>query len=182
MKGIVFTEFLDLVGDRFGEEIVDRIIEESDLASGAAYTAVGTYDHAEIITLVSKLSAATQIPVPDLLRTYGSHLFHRFAEHYPHLFSGIGSCFDFLAQIDNYIHVEVRKLYPDAELPEIHCERKGDDRLELTYQSGRPLAYFAEGLIRGSVAHFGESVDVEMMDITADGTHARFELVRRPVQ
>jgi len=31
MKGIVFTEFLELVEDKFGLEMVDNIIESSDL-------------------------------------------------------------------------------------------------------------------------------------------------------
>ena len=30
MKGIVFTEFLDLVEDKFGLEMVDKIISQSN--------------------------------------------------------------------------------------------------------------------------------------------------------
>ena len=33
MKGIVFTEFLELVEDKFGLETVDEIINNSDLKS-----------------------------------------------------------------------------------------------------------------------------------------------------
>jgi len=44
MKGIIFTEFLEMVEDRFSPEIADRIIEAADLPSGGAYTAIGTYD------------------------------------------------------------------------------------------------------------------------------------------
>jgi len=42
MKGIVFTEFLDLVEEKFGMEMVDKIITQSELESEGAYTAVGT--------------------------------------------------------------------------------------------------------------------------------------------
>jgi hypothetical protein len=34
MKGIVFTEFLDLVEDKFGLEVLDKIITQSNLESG----------------------------------------------------------------------------------------------------------------------------------------------------
>ena len=33
MKGIIFTEFLELVEEKFGLTMVDKIIEQSDLES-----------------------------------------------------------------------------------------------------------------------------------------------------
>ena len=38
MKGIVFTEFLDMVEKEFGYETVDHIIENSELSSNGIYT------------------------------------------------------------------------------------------------------------------------------------------------
>ena len=69
MKGIVFTEFLDLVEEKFGLEMVDDIINSSDLLSGGAYTSIGTYDFAEMHQLITHLSANTDIPINDLWRT-----------------------------------------------------------------------------------------------------------------
>ena len=74
MKGIVFTEFLEMVEDRFSPEIADRIIESSNLSSRGAYTSLGTYDHAEMVRLVSQLSAATGIAPPVLTHTFGKYL------------------------------------------------------------------------------------------------------------
>ena len=59
MKGIVFTEFLELVEEKFGIEMVDEIITASNLESGGAYTAVGTYKFVEMINLLTALSART---------------------------------------------------------------------------------------------------------------------------
>ena len=53
MKGIVFTEFLEMVETKFGLETVDNIIENSDLKSEGIYTSVGTYDFNEMVTPVS---------------------------------------------------------------------------------------------------------------------------------
>jgi Haem-NO-binding len=53
------------------------------------------------------------------LRSFGKHLFGRFVCNYPQFFGGINSALTFLANIEGYIHVEVRKLYPDAELPSL---------------------------------------------------------------
>lgn len=178
MKGIVFTEFLELVGRKYGVEMMDLIIESADLPSGGAYTAVGTYDHREMLTLVKNLSAATLVPVPDLLRSYGEHLFARFSVRYPRFFDGITSCFEFLDRIEGHIHVEVRKLYPDADLPSIDVDWRTEDRIQLFYTSTRPFAALAEGLMRGAIAHFGEEIAVRELDAAADGTFIRFELTR----
>ena len=41
MKGMVFIEFLELVEEKFGLEMVDNIIEQSNLESEGVYTLVG---------------------------------------------------------------------------------------------------------------------------------------------
>jgi hypothetical protein len=177
MKGIVFTEFLELVEDQFGLEVADHIIQASDLPSGGVYTSVGTYDHHELLQLVNHLSTAAQVAVPDLLRTFGEYLFGRFVVGYPRFFEGVQTTFHFLMQIDSHIHTEVRKLYPDAELPRFEYKRLAADHLELLYHSSRPLADFAEGLIRGCIKHFREQIELERVDLPNEhGTTARFLL------
>lgn len=160
MKGIIFTEFLDLVEGKFGMDMVDDIIDACDLPSGGSYTAVGTYDHKEIVDLVVALSQKTEIPVPDLLKVYGEHLFKRFVTLYPRFFERDTDAFGFLEGVENYIHVEVRKLYPNAELPRFETERPDDQSLVMVYHSGRHLEDVAEGLIRGCLSHFKEPAEI----------------------
>ena len=180
MKGVVFTEFLEMVEDRFSPEMADRIIEGAELPSGGVYTAVGTYDHSEMIQLVSCLSEETGIASAELVRSFGMYLFGRFHTIFPKYFEDVTSSFDFLQRIDHYIHVEVRKLYPDAELPSFDCDTSQPGCLRLTYRSSRPFAALAEGLIRGCVAHYGEAVDIAMEDLSdGTGTAARFLLTKR---
>lgn len=181
MKGIVFREFLEMVENQFGPEVGDRIIEESHLPSGGAYTTVGSYDHQEMLQLVHQLSLATGIAAPDLVRAFGQHLFGRFVASYPQLFAGVESAFRFLERVEGIVHVEVRKLYPDAELPSFECSRAGADVLTMIYRSQRPFADLAEGLIRGCIAHFAEDIDV-LRENPADGGRGcgvRFALTKR---
>jgi len=179
MKGVVFTEFLEMVEDRFSPDIADQIVEQSELASGGAYTTLGTYDHGEMLTLVTHLSEATGAPVGDLVKAFGSHLFGRFVENYPVFFEQTGTAFDFLNNVEDYIHVEVRKLYPDAELPSIACEMPAPDQLDMTYRSSRPFAALAEGLVSACIDHFGEKIDMQVEDLSdGAGTAARFVLRR----
>ncbi len=170
MKGIIFTELLEMVGQMKSEDFVDEWIESCDLPSGGAYTAVGTYPHQEAVTLVIRLSEMTGTPSGDLLRMYGSHLFGRFPILYPVFFEKVDNAIDFLSQIEDVIHVEVRKLYPDAELPTFLATRPADGRLDLLYRSERQMGDLAEGLIGGCVTHFGVPHRVERSDHESDGS------------
>lgn len=180
MKGMVFTEFLDMVDEKFGVAVTERILDKSDLPSGGAYTTVGTYDHSELLHLVKSLSETTNQSVSNLVFEFGYYLFGRFVTGYQVFFTGIDSVFDFLSQIDSHVHVEVHKLYPDAELPSFECRRIDSQTLELTYHSIRPFADFAAGLIRGCIDHFKEKIEVERTDLPPfNGTAARFLLTQQ---
>lgn len=176
MKGIVFTELIEMVEKDLGIEIADRMISGAHTKNDGAYTAVGTYDHDELIQLVISLSGETGIPVPELVQVFGRHLFGRFNALYPQFFRGVESAIDFLPMVETYIHVEVRKLYPDAELPSFECEQH-EGVLEMTYRSKRPFADLAEGLILACVEHFQDEIEVSRADLgDQNGTEARFTL------
>ncbi|TVY12043.1 heme NO-binding domain-containing protein [Paenibacillus cremeus] len=177
MKGIVFATFIEMVETKFSLAIADRIIQDADLPSGGSYTAVGTYNHREIIRLVAELHERTGIPVEDLIKTFGEYMFGQLVEMYPQFVERNKTAFDFLRQVDSYIHVEVRKLYPDAELPGFEYEAPEPRVLKMTYRSSRPFAILAEGLILGCIRHYGENISVERHDLTdGSGTAATFIL------
>jgi hypothetical protein len=178
---MVFTEFLEMVEETFSPDMVDTILDASDLSSGGAYTTLGTYDYAEKVQLVSHLSRETEVPVPKLLHQFGVHLFSRFVSGYPSFFASDNDAFGFLEKVEDYIHVEVRKLYADAELPTFEYEKLGADRLVMVYASSRPFGDLAEGLIQGCIRHFGGGIGVEREDLPdPKRTRVRFTLTRQP--
>ena len=164
MKGMVFTEFLDMVELKFSADMVDDIIEDSQLPNGGAYTAVGTYDHAELVRMAEALAQRSGVPVPALVHAFGLHLFGRFYALYPGFFSGIPTALDFLEGIETVIHTEVRKLYPDAQLPEFDCVRTMSG-LDMVYSSPRHFGDLATGLIEGALLHFGDPVTLTRHDL-----------------
>lgn len=180
MKGIVFCEFVEMLEQEFSADMADEIISGAALESGGAYTTVGTYDHHEMLALVTQLSEKTGTPVPDLVEAFGRYLFGRFVDLYPAFFEGVDGAFSFLDRIEEHVHVEVLKLYPDAELPTFKTSRTDDNTMVMVYQSTRPFADLAKGLIEGCIAHYGEPVDVQMEDLSDEGrTHVRFTLMRQ---
>ena len=110
MKGLVFTEFQEMVSQSFGDEMVDDLIDSCELASEGAYTSVGTYDSAELVAMMIELSQRTGTEVPVLIRAFGHHLGKVFTAKFGDFFAEVDSTIEFLKRIDNHIHVEVAKL------------------------------------------------------------------------
>ena len=67
-----------------------------------------------------------------------------------------------------------------TQKPAIDTNYLDDDTMVMVYQSRRPFADLALGLIQGCIQHYGEQVDVEKEDLSDEGrTHVRFTLYRR---
>ncbi|MFT4600298.1 MAG: hypothetical protein ACI857_000472 [Arenicella sp.] len=176
MKGIVFTEFLELVENKFGLETVEEVISACELATDGAYTSIGTYDHKEMFQMVAVLSKTKNISVPDLLDIYGEHFFSVVAKGYPQ-FVQKNDLFYFLESIDNYIHPEVLKLYPDAELPNFDSEVNPErSELILIYTSKRAMSHFAIGLIKGASKHYDQRLDIEVVSSRDNGENVTIKL------
>lgn len=174
MKGVLFSQFLHFAEDEFGPEVAGR------LRGARSYSPGGDYDHRVLLRLVRRLGKATGCPPGDLLRRFGTALFRYFARMYPTFFLGVDSALAFLSRIETYVHGELIKLYPGAQFPRFEVTRPSPDRLEMVYRSQREMADLAEGLIRGCVRHFGETIELHREDLPATGEQAvRFVLVSR---
>jgi hypothetical protein len=179
MKGIVFTEFMDFVEQGHGADMVDDMVEMSDLPSGGAYTSVGTYPHTEMGELVGSLTKLSGMRAETVLIDFGKHLSRRFARSFPGFFSERTGLFDFLESVDGHIHVEVRKLYPDAELPGFVVNSRTDREMQFDYTSCRPLGALAKGLILGAAEHYGEKITIgEQAHAEANRRFVRFSIER----
>ncbi len=172
MKGIVFVELIAMAETVAGEDAVDEIIERCDLESGGAYTSVGIYPCSELMTIVQAFSEALKAPVADLQHQFGEWMFRRFVDGYPAFFVGKTDAFTMLESIENEVHVEVRKLYPEAELPTFDTKRTEDGSLIMYYSSERPLVDFCQGMIQACVDHFKVEMQIECTKKTTDGAFA----------
>ena len=171
MKGVVFTEFLEMAEQKFGLEVVDRIFQAANLSTDGAYTAVGTYDYLELIELVKCLSEESSIAIPDLVKTFGRYLFNSFASSYPFALQGSSNSGQLLSRVEGIIHVEVRKLYPQAELPTIEFDTIDDCSWAVVYRSKRPFADLCEGLIEQCIEHFGDQGELTREDLETTDSH-----------
>lgn len=174
MKGIIFTEFLELVEEKFGLAMVDKIINQSQLNSGGAYTSVGTYEFNEMLQLISNLSENTDISVDDLLLVYSEHLFKALVKAHPNLIEHYKDPMSLLATIENHIHVEVQKIYPDAQLPTFILEERTDTKMVLVYKSNKALYMLGKGLMLETFKLFKVKATITFNKLNEKGTEVRF--------
>ncbi len=174
MKGIIFTEFLELVEEKFGLAMVDKIINQSNLESDGIYTAVGTYEFSEMLQLISHLSENTDISVDDLLMVYSEHLFKALIKAHPNLVEHYKDPMNLLASIENHIHVEVQKIYPEAQLPTFELEERTETKMVMVYKSDKALYMLGKGLMLETFKLFGVPANIDFEKLNEAGTEVRF--------
>ena len=117
-----------------------------------------------------------------MLRGFGKHLFRSLVDRYSVMVSVYSDAFSLLEAIESVIHVEVLKLYPDAELPSFHYDRIGPNELILIYRSERGLGQLVDGLLEGCFQHYGEIVQIDREELSgARNTHVRFRMLRQSI-
>ncbi len=182
MQGIVYTEFSELVIDKFGMKMWNDLLDEVQPESGGVYTSGMTYKDEEAIALITALSEKTGIPASDLLKVFGEVFFGYLIKSLDLPEDLMSSLKKFLKGIDDVIHKEVKRLNPEAYLPVIAYEDNGKDgELVLLYRSKRKLCALAEGLIFGAASHFNNTISIQHTTCMHKGAdECRLELSFKP--
>ncbi|QQR79798.1 MAG: heme NO-binding domain-containing protein [Deltaproteobacteria bacterium] len=175
MKGVIFSIFNEMIEEKFGLELWDRMIEETKPVSKGIYTSAQSYHESELFSYVGLLSKETGISVEDLVRTFGHFTLIKLSKLYPDFL--VKDFKEFLKTIDSVIHAEVKKIYPDAGLPSFTYEDPAPNQLVMIYKSPRKLCHLAEGLIAGAAEHYQTKHKLSQTKcMHLNDPHCRFEL------
>jgi hypothetical protein len=159
MKGIVFNLLEEAVSHDYGEGTWDQMLEAAGLEG--AYTSLGSYPDEDLMKLVGVACSELDMPAQDVVRWFGLAAMPLLAERYPEFFAPYESARSFVLTLNSIIHPEVRKLYPGADVPVFYFDTSSEDVLVMGYASPRRMCAFAEGLIEGAAAHYGERAVIE---------------------
>ena len=175
MKGIIFNLFEEVVVEEHGDDVWEDMLEKAQI--DGAYTAVGSYPDEQFLWLLGAMPTGGTESPDELLRWFGAKAIPLLARRYPVFFAGHTSTRSFLLTLNDIIHPEVRKLYPDADVPVFDFDTPSNNgTLVVGYRSGRRLCMLAEGFIQGAATHFGEHVGIEQPQCMHRGDE-RCELV-----
>lgn len=167
MKGIIFNLLEQVVTESHSEDEWDALLDDADL--GGAYTSLGNYDDEELVALLTAATDRWDQPLDDVLRWFGRTAMPILASDYPTFFEGHETLASFLATINDVVHAEVTKLYPDAVVPVFGFEEGSAGEVRLVYTSARHLCPLAEGFIAGAADRFGETVTIEQPECMLRG-------------
>jgi len=159
VKGIVFNLLEEVVRESHGEDTWDDLLEAAGL--DGAYSALGSYPDGDLLRLVAAASAALKLPPDEVVRWFAQQALPLLARKYPGFFQAHRSTRPFLLTLNDIIHPEVRKIYPGADVPEFGYDTSMDKVLVMSYRSPRHFCAFAQGLVEGAAAHYGEGVTFE---------------------
>ena len=152
MKGVVMNMLADMVETQLGIAEWNSVLTDANV--DGVYTATALYPDEELMLLVQTISTRNNISINDLVFAFGEFMFPQFYERYPALIDQADDLHSFLSTVHDVIHVEVKKLYPDAETPDFSHAQTDPKTLHLEYRSKRQLCQLAEGLISGAAKHF----------------------------
>lgn len=159
MKGIIFNTVEETVGEIYGPDTWDDLIDAAGVSG--SYTSLGTYPDEELVAIVGAACQATDMSASEILEALGRKSFDKLVTHVPDLVDKDKGAFHFLSTVHDIIHVEVAKLVPEAKTPDVITREIDETTMEVSYTSQRRMGALARGLMLGAGDYFGETLTVE---------------------
>ena len=179
MKGVVFNLLEDLVRREFGDMEWSRVLQDAEVDH--TFASEGTYPDAVLRRLIAEVGKRAQKSPGEALQWFGRHSMPLLHSMYPGFFASQTSARSFILTLNDIIHPEVRRLFPDADVPWFDFDNSSPNELIVGYQSPRKLCLLAHGFIEGAADHYGETVDVEQVQCMHRGdAKCVFQLRFRP--
>jgi hypothetical protein len=175
MKGIIYAELLQFLDVKGGPAFTEQVIADADLPHGGAFSRISRYPWEQAVQVVTSASRITGVDANDLCSEFGQFLFDRFTVLYVEIVNRYPTAEGMLGHVESHIHEEVKVLYPDAVPPTVSSYKEGDGFV-VEYESHRPFAFIAYGLVQGCMKHFGDSRGIEWINPDPSGKTAHFRI------
>ncbi len=177
MKGIIFTNFIGYMQSKYSDDVLKNTLKDAGrLTDEGGYTESESYPYEEMFELAGNLAALTGVTLAQTFEDFGQYLFINLAKRFSQFFAPDETLFSFLQKLEDHIHIEVRRKYPDANLPGFTFESLDQNNLRMIYTSERAMSDFGMGMIRGAAIWFKREVFVGKKDITPNHDGTRVEI------
>ena len=169
VKGLMFNVLEEVITDAYGPEAWDSLL----CMSGAegAYSSLGTYSDNEFHAIAEATATLTGQTASQVLQAFGQSALPIMVRRFPTFMEGVSDTRTFLLSLNSAIHPEIRKIFAGAACPHFKYAI-GDDVVQITYYSRRRFCDIAQGLARGTLAHFGEAGEVTHPECLHEGAEA----------
>lgn len=139
MKGLLFTELLEMVEENFGYRTASAILLNAPLSSKGIYTATKNYHRYEMSVLFERLQKHTQLSFEHLTQVFGRHLCKRLLIAYP--------------QQRGYVNRLFAAITRRADMPLFSFACADSKTLTILYNPACKTNCITEGIIHGYLDH-----------------------------
>ena len=167
MKGIVFNVVETIIEKEYGPEMWDLLLTSAKL--DGAYTSLGNYPDAELYSIVDAAARQLGLTAADTLKWIGKRSMPYFSKIAPYIFKNYSHSEDFIKDVNNIIHPEIKKLSPGAVCPHFHIMNSSKKSLSLVYTSPRKLCALAEGFMESAAELYQNNISIRQPECVHDG-------------
>lgn len=160
MKGIFFTELIDMAEREYGSQTVEKVISLLDVGENGVFNPSFDYPFEQFFELLKLLSSQVRISSSDISKNFGEYLFSRLVILFRPQFAGNSDIFQFLEKIDYFIHIEMQEVFPHKGISGFRAERISENTFRVCYESKQELIDLAIGLFMGCQKFFNEDLIV----------------------
>lgn len=179
MHGIILKELKHFVVDAYDEDAWNAVVEESGVER-SLFVPVATYPDEYVFEIVGAAAELTGEPAEELQFEFGRYVVPSLVDTYGVHVDADWTGLELLENVEEYIHEALRaKNLSEFTPPGIGAERRGDDRVLVTYASDRGLCNVARGILQGVADYYEESWDVTERRCMHDGNERCEILVER---
>lgn len=176
MHGIILLQLKRFVVDSYGRDAWNALLQEADL-DRTLFIPATTYSDETVVEIVVTAADLTGESPRDLQYEFGQYIVPSLIDTYGVHVDADWSGLELIENVEAYIHEALRaKDISEFAPPGLATERRGDDRVLVTYSSDRQLCDVARGILVGIGEHYDESWTVAEMQCMHDG-HSRCELL-----
>jgi len=181
MKGIFFTEFLEMAEKDFGHDITEKIISELGVGNNGVYETEIEYPCVQFVNLCELLGSEIGNSPSDVAKNFGDYLFSRFVILFRPSFAGNSTVFEFLDQVDEFIHEKMQDCFPALKIPKFRAIKINESTFQISYQTEKIFVDLAIGLLMGCQRFFNEELTLNTEYISERSGLVCFTLSKSPV-
>jgi hypothetical protein len=154
MKAFIVTSMVDMLDRQHGSGQVDAILADAGLTGLRGVDPHSDVPVQSIVRLSMVAAEALNTEVDDLVEQFGWYIFGVLVIEFPDQVSQ-PDFHAFLRAVNTQIHPEMRRRFPNAEVPTVTVEEADGDSFLVRYASKRPFTRLACGIISAASTHFG---------------------------
>lgn len=169
MHGIILKELKHFVVDTYDQDAWNAVVDEAGI-DRSLFVPVTSYPDEYVFELVGAAAELTGESAEDLQYEFGRYVVPSLVETYGVHVDADWTGLELLENVEEYIHEALRaKNLSEFTPPGIDAERRGDDRILVTYSSDRMLCNVARGVLQGVADHYEESWQITERRCMHDG-------------